>query len=174
MLFTLYVAFYALANQFAGGKYRQMLYDLTRIAYPGRSIYWAGLVAMLFGWFTAGLVGALAGFSFLLWRLPGWYGTIDAGTNEGEVVRDVTLMALRGLVAAPVFLHVFFEGQQDKLAAIQWEALVVWATACAGQGAAYWLGNHVLYPRTRFWDAGFWSEGLAGAVWGAAFYGVVV
>lgn len=165
-----FMLFFAAANWVAGGNNRWR----KRFRWPGRSIYYAGLAAIVVGWLTYGGLGALIGASFTVWRLPGWYGSLDAGTmpipaekpGQGKIfgielqpyrLRDYIVMSARGLLAFPAFVYVAWRDQTAT-------PLVVLAVACLMVGAMYDLAHHYLARRND------WAEAGVGAVWGMAFF----
>lgn len=162
-----FIAFFTFANVFAGGKIQPVLRQHGG-PLPGRGIYYAGLAAIILGWFTFGIPGALAGLSFLVWRLPGWYGAIDAGLDPynperdgfnipDQRLRDFLVMSARGLVAAPAFVYaVWVTGD--------WKAILTLVGASLGQGLVYDIAHR------EFNRNNFLAEGLSGAVWGVAYF----
>lgn len=158
-----FILFFAIANLWSGGKFRPWTGDL-----PGRSHYYSSMAALALGWGLFQWPGLLAGFSFLLWRLPGWYGSLDAGTNEGSPARDAAVMSLRGLLAFPVFLWALYEANIDPLSDLVLAPLWALLAASLGQGLVYYVGNRIAVS-WRFWLI----EGMAGAVWGVAYWVVL-
>ncbi len=156
-----FTAWFALANLWSGGKFKRWVGDL-----PGRSHYYSSLATLIAGGAVLGVEGAVIGLSFLIWRLPGWYGALDAGANEGGVWRDVAMMSLRGLAFGPYFLWRFFLSNSDPLATLDLTALYCLAAGCVAQGAAYWFANHLMRRHGWIW----WAEGLGGAAWGLALW----
>lgn len=154
-----FILFFTLANMFAGGKFQPILRQHGG-PLPGRGIYYAGLAAMILGFCFYGWIGVLAGASFLLWRLPGWYGSIDAGTVSGTRLGDFAMMSARGMAAFPVFAFaVYYTGSLGPL----WILL----GASLGQGVAYEVGHRGFDRNNAI------AEGLAGAVWGVAYYALL-
>lgn len=88
MELALFVIVYALLNRMAGAG------DLFRGV--GRSIY---VVAPAAG-IAAGVITGSAWFAgvitlcWALYRVPGWYGALDMGHNEGKLSRDWFVMSL--------------------------------------------------------------------------------
>lgn len=163
-----FVAYGGVSNWLAGGQKQWR----KRLGLPGRSIYYMGLLAIIVGWFTYGGVGALAGLTFLLWRLPGWYGALDAGVSplakpgEGKIfgidvrplrLRDFIVMSSRGLLAFPLFVFVAW---RDQTAA----PLFVLVVASLAIGGAYDLACRYFKNNTGL------AEALTGCVWGIAFF----
>lgn len=68
-----------------------------RGATTARIVCWAipmGLISLMaVPWYAAPLVG----LALYLGCLPGWYGALDLGHNDGHKVRDYIVMFLRGL-----------------------------------------------------------------------------
>lgn len=68
-----------------------------RGATTARLVCWAipmGLLALtVVPWWASVLVA----LGFFLGAMPGWYGSLDLGRNEGKVNRDRLVMAARGL-----------------------------------------------------------------------------
>ena len=157
MTFIAFVIYFTIANLFSGGKFKGILRQHNG-PLPGRGIYYAGALTMLLGWLLYSLPGLLVGFSFLLWRLPGWYGAIDAGLDKHSRLRDFLVMSARGLVAAPVFAYIFYTGGGD------WKVPAILFAASLGQGLAYDVAGHTFMR--NFWIA----EGLSGAIWGIAYW----
>jgi len=133
---------------------------------PGRNVYYAllavlGLSWTFFGPFWAFLITLSAG----LYRVPGWYKSLDMGVNEGNLVTDATIMFARGLFFAPLFVYAFFfNGVQYAL------AYLVFASVAAT--LAYIAGNYLL--RNKVKDPFIYIEALAGAAFGAAVGGVMM
>lgn len=167
-----FVAFFTLANLHAGGRaWRKPL----RKYLPGRGIYYAGLAAMVLGWLLYGGWGLLAGASFTGWRLPGWYGALDAGQDplanpgQGKVfgidvrplrLRDFIVMSLRGFLAFPLFVALAWTTQSAV-------PLVTLAVAALCQGAVYDIAHIHLQRRNGF------AEAFAGGVWGFAYFTMI-
>lgn len=166
------IAFMAAANWFAGGQ----MQIRKRLGLPGRSIYYAGLAAIFVGYAAYGPLGALAGASFTAWRLPGWYGALDAGMSplategQGRIfgidvrplrLRDFIVMASRGLLCFPVFVFMAVREQA-------WLPIIVLVNASLLIACVYDLANHV--PKTRRVDL---AEAGTGAVWGLALFAVL-
>lgn len=155
----------------AGGPYIGKDRWRKALKLPGRSIYYAGLAAILLGWWAYGKEGALCGLAFLLWRLPGWYGAMDAGTNDdppeknkifgvvmkNQRLRDYIVMSARGLMMFPPF--VYFAWTEGSVV-----PLMVLVAASLAQGWSYDFG----YRAMGNVDGA--RELLAGAAWGAAFW----
>lgn len=160
-----FVAFFTLANLWSGGKFKRWVGD-----WPGRSHYYSSIAALALGWGLFGFAGLLIGASFTLWRLPGWYGALDAGTYQGATFRDFAVMSLRGLAAFPFFLWALYEANADPLSDLDLRPLLILLAACVGQGVAYFVGNRFPVAALKFWVA----EGTAGAIWGAAYALVLV
>lgn len=142
------VALFAFLNRFSGGGFG------WRASWRGRPIYYAGLAAIVTLGAMFGIHGALAGLSFLLWRIPGWYGAIDAGTDEGSRLRDFAVMSARGLVAIPIF------------AATSPLAIIPFSLAIA---ACYDIAWHTIKGK----DPVAHAEMAAGAVWGLTLWALL-
>lgn len=177
------VIWFAFANWLAGGNMAWR----KRLRLPGRSIYYAAaatavVLSGLYGW-----AGFAVAVNFLWWRLPGWYGAIDAGTmpaaTAGQArllwfdmhteplmrVRDFIVMSARGVVAAPVFLWTAYNGAG-------WVPVAVLAAVSVWQGISY-EAAHRAFARVdgdgkRVSDNAH-AEILAGAGWGVAYYVVL-
>lgn len=126
---------------------------------PGRNIYYAALAALGLVWFFYGWLWATLVFvSFLAYRLPGWYTSLDMGTYADSVERDVVVMYLRGLFFVPVFAYATYAGN--------FYALGFLAAASAGATVCYLIGN---WPLSKYMKDPFWFiEFGAGACFGAA------
>lgn len=158
----------------AGGPYIGPLRWRKALGLPGRSIYYAGLVCIFAGIVAYGWPGFMCGLSFLLWRLPGWYGALDAGTNIdppekskifGVVIgnqraRDFIVMSARGLLMFPAFTYFAYI---DRSAA----PLLILIAASLAQGVSYDIGYR------WFGKVDGARELLAGAAWGVAFWAVL-
>ena len=160
MTLALLVLFYSLANRFSGGGLG------WRASFRGRPIYYAGLAAMVVGWFLMGWTGVFAGLVFLVWRLPGWYGAIDAGTDEGSRLRDGGVMALRAL---PFAFAYAIGGAIFPLELLDF-GTVVWASIALAVFVAwsYDAAWHLLEPRPK--DPVALAELATGAAWGVFFW----
>lgn len=148
----------AVLNRFSG---------YTNITWlPGRNIYWAILAATLIAGFAVDWVFALwLGLSVALYRLPGWYKSIDMGKNEGTLLIDAMTMYLRTLYMAPVFIY-------GSWVMGVWYAPLALVVAALGAVAAYIIGNYVV---GKFMKDPFWFiEAAAGACLGAAVSTMVV
>jgi hypothetical protein len=169
----LFIAYFGLMNMIAGGKFQLR----ERLGLPGRSIYYAGLITIIVGWLAYGAIGAGVGLSFLIWRLPGWYGAIDAGLapippekpGQSQILgfevrplrlRDFLVMSARGLAACPVFVWQAWVGHT-------WTPLAVLALASLWQGAAYDLAHRSIRQGNGIAEAG------AGVGWGLAYYALL-
>jgi len=133
---------------------------------PGRNVYYAllavlGVSWMVFGPFWALLITLSAG----LYRIPGWYKSIDMGVNEGSLAVDAAIMFGRGLFFAPLFLYAFFVRGAAP-------ALIYLALASGAATLAYIVGNYFLRNKVR--DPFVYIEALAGAAFGAAVGGVML
>lgn len=160
MTLALLTLFYALANRFSGGGLG------WRSTFRGRPIYYAGLAAMVVGWFLMGWTGVFAGLVFLVWRLPGWYGAIDAGTDEGSRLRDGSVMAVRALP----FAFAYAVGGAIFPLELMDFGKVVWAPIALSVCVAlsYDIAWHYVRPRPK--DPVVWAEVMAGACWGVFFW----
>lgn len=170
MELILFIIYGAIANAFAGGKIQPVLKQHGG-PLPGRGIYYAGLLSIVLGMAFYGLPGALAGFSFLLWRLPGWYGSIDAGLDpynperdgwniRNQRARDFIVMSARGLVAFPVFAYLVYDTGN-------WGYLIPLVLGSVAQGAAYDLAHRGLNRNNLV------AELLSGAIWGVVYWTVL-
>jgi hypothetical protein len=141
----------AVANRFSGWTNQSWI--------PGRHIYWAALALFLISYFTLGIGWALAVFvSALTYRIPGWYGSLDMGLNEGSLKRDAQVMFACTFRIAPVFIWAAFRGV--------WFAPLLLPVAAAGAVAMYVFGNYVGKKFTQ--DPFRYVEPGVGAVLGAA------
>ena len=134
---------------------------------PGRNIHYAALAALGLVWAFYGWVwGVWVFVSFLCYRLPGWYKSLDIGTAPGfEAAVDASIMYLRGLFWAPVYVWAALT-QGDLMPA----AYMVLASL--GAVAAYAFGNHVLAKTVR--DPFWFIEFAAGACFGLALGATIV
>lgn len=129
----LLIPLFAALNRFSGGGLGWEW--MKNNGYRGRPLYYAFLIALTVLYLGFGTVGAIAALSFLLWRLPGWYGAIDAGTDAGSPLRDFAVMSARGLLAFPIF---WYTGQ------------LLWLIPFAlGIGFFYHLAWHAPWSRQR-------------------------
>lgn len=160
LLLGINVIFYSLANRFSGGGLG------WKSSFRGRPIYYAGLAAIILGWFTAGWEGALAGLTFLLWRIPGWYGGIDAGNQAGTRLRDAFTMFLTAVPFALLY-GAIAQGISINPDSIP---LVFGASVALGLAiaASYDIAWNVVRPRLK--DPVALAELLAGAAWGVFFW----
>lgn len=127
---------------------------------PGRNIYYAALAALGLVWYFYGATwGCLVFVSFLCYRIPGWYKSLDMGTAGGGLVADATIMYLRGLYFAPVFVWAAFT--QVSGWPLAWLCL-----GSAGAVAAYIIGNYKVSKLMR--DPFWFIEFAAGACFGLA------
>lgn len=127
---------------------------------PGRNIYYAALAALAAVWYFYGAVwGGFVFVSFLLYRIPGWYKSLDMGTFGGTLAGDAAVMFLRGLLFAPVFVWSAYMHQDA--APLLWLGL-----ASGGAVLSYVIGNYyvVKIMRDPFW----FIEFAAGACFGLA------
>jgi hypothetical protein len=142
------VSVFAVINRFSGGGL------FWRDAFPGRPIYYSGVTAIIILSILYGYQGALAGASFLLWRLPGWYGSIDMGRREHTRKRDFLVMFTRGFVAFPVFVWMQYNGNDGN----PWSAALL-LTMSLGIALSY-----LAFLETEK------AEWTTGALWGATLY----
>lgn len=124
---------------------------------PGRNVYYAiialiGISFYLLGWEWAVAIGLGA----ILYRVPGWYKSIDMGKNEGNIALDMGVMFLRGLCFAPPFLYATYLGHP--------QAMLMLVAASLAATMAYVIGNYVVKGKDPFW----FIEFTAGACFGAA------
>lgn len=114
---------------------------------PGRNVYYAALALFAISWLWVGpLWGSIIFISFVAYRFPGWFTSLDMGTFGGTVIRDAIVMALRGLFFFPIFFYAYFGGST-------W-SLVYLLSAAALATLSYLIGNHVLPKITKadpFW-----------------------
>lgn len=127
---------------------------------PGRNVYWAILAATLIAGFAVDWLFALAlAVSFSLYRIPGWYNSIDMGKNDGTLGGDAAVMYIRTLCALPVF---FYANVYMNV----WYAPLALIVAAAVAVAAYVVGN---YKMDKWLKDPFWFVEIAtGAALGAA------
>jgi len=139
------------ANRFSG---------YTNIKFlPGRNVYYAALVVLAVAcWYAGSFLGFITFLSFCLYRLPGWYNSIDAGTHEGTVMEDFLIMFLRGLCFAPIFI---------VMSVIHPSALpILLLVLAAVNGAhAYYFANHNKHLQING-DPMWYAETKAGFVFG--------
>jgi hypothetical protein len=132
--------------------------------FPGRNIYATGILVGLASGFISGswLFGLLAGVAMYVYRLPGWYASLDMGTVGGTVAGDFAIMACRSMMfGIPFLVSAFFYGNPLIAASI---AIV------SGIGAAlgYYTAWHTPAIRINPKDPTVISELLAGAALGAS------
>ena len=146
-------------NRFAG---------YTNISWlPGRNVYYAilthtGLTYLLFGWEWA--VAMFLGAA--LYRIPGWYKSLDMGTYGGSLKQDAIVMFLRGLMFAPPFAYAAYLAYTPETPINAIIAVALLFVASAGATLSYIIGNHVV---GKFMKDPFWFiEFFAGASFGAA------
>lgn len=158
------ILLFSILNRFAGGGliWRHVGNQHGGVL-EGRAIWYATPAAFaalvpLLGWADA----ALCAGSFLLWRTPGWYNSIDAGTNTETAARDFVVMSARGLLLFPVFVYGAFR---------DWSVLplVLLLATALSVGLAYHAAWH-FKPLQRFaCDGVARAEFMAGALIGVAF-----
>lgn len=139
----------AVLNRFSG---------FTNISWlPGRNVYYAALALLAISWLWVGPLWAAVIFvSFVAYRFPGWYTSLDMGTYGDTVLRDAAVMWLRGLFFIPVFAYAYFAGSSL--------AILNLVAATSGATFAYLFGNHVV---SKFIKDPFWFiEAAAGASFG--------
>lgn len=92
--------------------------------------------------------------------LPGWWGSLDLGRQEGTWLRDFALHSARGaLWTMPMAVVVWWIGAE-------WWWLLIAGAACGLiYEAGYWIA-----ARTR-WSGTEWGEAMFGAMIGAALIG---
>lgn len=133
---------------------------------PGRNVYYSLLALLGMTWVAFGPLWAfLITLSAGLYRVPGWYKSIDMGVNEGSIAIDAAIMYVRGLFFAPVFLYAFF-----FLGVSQ--ALLYLMAASGLATLSYFVGNHFVGNKVK--DHFVYIETLAGAAFGAAVGGVML
>ena len=99
--------------------------------------FWAALhqgVYYLIWWLPPALAAAL-----FVGCLPGWYGALDLGTNEGEPARDAWVMAARGIwfTAGAGAVVAWMDLASGAILAMSGASAVVW----------YAIGFHGPVPR---------------------------
>lgn len=154
---VLLIPFMAAMNSFAGGRFpfgeRTSVFSQEA---PGRPIFFAAPIVAFVLWAFFGLPGLIAGLSFLLWRLPGWYGGLDGGSMTHTADRDFLVMAGRGVLAFPMFFYKF-----------EWENLPLFFCFCVLIGTSYVMSAIIADYR---WDPITAAEWMVGAVWGVTFW----
>jgi hypothetical protein len=148
----------AILNRFSG---------YTNVSWlPGRNVYYALVAILALSWLAFGpLWASLITASAALYRIPGWYDSIDMGTNEGTLFGDFAIMYLRGMFFAPVFVVAGMFYGADHAA-----AYLVIASLLAS--FSYVAGNYNMFRKVK--DPFIVIELLAGACFGAAVGGVMV
>ena len=139
-------------NRFSGYKNLEWL--------PGRNVYWASLAIFMLAWYGVGFTFAAVLFlSTVLYRVPGWYQSIDMGKNEGTLQRDAGVMYIRTLMMFPIFMYAAM--YLDKP-----HAIPVLIVSAVGAVLSYISGNYVVskWMKDPFWFVEF----AAGACLGAA------
>lgn len=146
----------ALLNRFAGGGlgWERLARDHGG-PLRGRPIYYVALALALALSPFYGVAGLACAANVLLWRLPGWYGAMDAGTHEHSRARDFAVMAARGFVSVPFFA--WAAGTLDSI----WP-LIALAFASILTAIAYDVGQRVMRSFTA-------CELMTGAIWGVAY-----
>lgn len=134
---------------------------------PGRNIYYAILAATAITFAFFGWQWALAMFvGFALYRIPGWYKSLDMGTVGGTLKGDATIMFLRGLMFAPPFLYAAYLTYTPENPINTIVSVALLFAASAGAVLSYIIGNYVVgkFMKDPFWFVEF----FAGASFGAA------
>lgn len=109
MLNFLLIPFFIVGNRFCGGGFGwNQIARSNGGPIPGRPLYYFGLLAIGVLSYYYHLLGLIAALSFVAWRLPGWYGAIDAGTDKHTRLRDFLVMGLRAIPLALPFAYVVF------------------------------------------------------------------
>lgn len=74
--------------------------------FPGRNIYATGILVGLVSYFISGswLFGLLAAMAMYLYRIPGWYKSLDMGTVSGSVSTDFLIMFARSTMFGIPFI----------------------------------------------------------------------
>lgn len=134
---------------------------------PGRNVYYAilaltALVFVVYGW-----QWALAMFlGAVLYRIPGWYKSLDMGTFGGTLQEDAKIMFLRGLMFAPPFAYAAYLAYTPENPINAIIAVALLFAASAGAVLSYIIGNHVVgkVMKDPFW----FIEFFAGVSFGAA------
>lgn len=132
---------------------------------PGRNVYYSLLVLAIVAGVTLDPISAILIFvSAALYRIPGWYASIDMGTKNGSLEQDAVIMYLRTLCLFPYFVYAFiWQGEGP--------ALFVLCVAAVLSVAAYIAGNHILAKFVK--DPFIAIEASVGAIIGGAF-GIVI
>ena len=170
MILASFILLFVFLNLFAGGKIQPVLRQHGG-PLPGRGIYYSSLAALLILTPHYGWPGAVTALSFLIWRIPSWYGSIDAGLDpynperdkfylENQRVRDFAVMSFRGLFCFPIFA--FMAGADHSVLPI-----LTLFMASLLHGAIYDFCLRSLHRNSLM------AEVLSGATWGAAFYAVI-
>jgi hypothetical protein len=120
----------------------------------GRNIYatapLAGIgVGLLLGDVAAGL---WAFISMALYRLPGWWDSLDMGVNEHTWYRDYAVMTLRTTFFCPILFYL-----SDNI----WDAVFLTLMMANGASAMYLIGS-LWYVWRRPKIAGWVQESGAG------------
>ena len=106
----LLIPFFLIGNRFCGGGFGwNQIARSNGGPIPGRPLYYFGLLALVALTYFYNLIGLAMALSFILWRLPGWYGAIDAGTDKHSRLRDFLVMGLRAIpLAIPLWIAGWF------------------------------------------------------------------
>lgn len=152
------IPLFAVLNRFSGGG---VFWDRLSRDHGGflrgRPIYYSFVVLAfcltpLYGW-----PGFLLALSFLLWRLPGWYGSHDMGSYGHTTGRDFLVMFARGFVAFPVFLYAQYHGMKEAIILLPMLALLI--------ALCYLVGIKIFTEKIKTNGSGV-AEWLTGIVWG--------
>lgn len=134
--------------------------------FPGRNIYATGILTSL----AAGLLtgswyfGLLAALAMYCYRLPGWYKTLDIGTDAGNPATEAVIMTLRSMyLVIPFVIAGVFNNTWDN-------ALLAGAAGAVGCGMAYTMAWYTPLRKLSPKDPIVVAELLAGASIGVALW----
>lgn len=134
--------------------------------FPGRNIYATGILTGLAAGFITGswYFGVLCALAMYCYRLPGWYKTLDIGTDQGNPIVEALIMGLRSMfMAVPFVIAGLFNSS--------WQvALVASAVGSAGCMMAYTAAWHTPLRKLSSKDPIIVAELLAGASLGVTFW----
>ena len=134
--------------------------------FPGRNIYATGLLTgvaagLLSGSWYFGLLCALAMYCY---RLPGWYKTLDIGTDEGNPVTEAGIMALRTMyLVIPFVIAGLLNNTWDN-------ALLAGVAASIGCATSYTIAWHTPVRDIYAKDPIIAAELMAGGFIGISFW----
>jgi len=134
--------------------------------FPGRNIYATGLLTGLAAGFIVGnwYFGVLCALAMYCYRLPGWYKTLDIGTDEGNPALEATIMTLRSMYLVIPFV---IAGLFNNTWII---ALLAGVASSIGCGMAYTMAWYTPLRKLSTKDPIVVAELLAGASLGVAFW----